>query len=176
VLNAEGVTTEDILVYDKKRGDLRLNFYFSPHMVDWGAFNFSSTKLEMAMSQSELIRRTQEEATRYISRSKVRDSSELTMMRQAMASKTPIPQTISTCCATITGKGSQMEYTAILQQAQGCAICADPPRETGVTLPCINYNKSLPPFAQQDPANAYIPSCTPGFNTYFPPKPSTCCN
>ena len=163
-------------MYDKKRGDLRLNFYFSPHMVDWGAFNFSSTKLEMAMSQSELIRRTQEEATRYISRSKVRDSSELTMMRQAMASKTPIPQTISTCCATITGKGSQMEYTAILQQAQGCAICADPPRETGVTLPCINYNKSLPPFAQQDPANAYIPSCTPGFNTYFPPKPSTCCN
>lgn len=74
-----------------------------------------------------------------------------------------------------------MEYTAILQKAQGCAICpSTPPTDTGVApvialpVPCIN--DALPPFAQQAIATGYpapyVPPCTdPGNRHYFPEKP-----
>ena len=43
-------------------------------------------RIKMAMSQGEYLRRIQEEQIRYVSRSKVRDQSELTQIQQARAS------------------------------------------------------------------------------------------
>ena len=48
----------------------------------------------MAMLQSERLNYLLQEQTKYISRSKVRDSSELTGIRKAQASGTEIPQVI----------------------------------------------------------------------------------
>jgi hypothetical protein len=70
------------------------------------------------------------ENPKYVSRSKVRDSSELTGIRQAQASRVQDPQLVINANGVSTfavtqGKGTNMEYLNVLQRAQGCAICAD---------------------------------------------------
>ena len=70
------------------------------------------------------------ENPKYVSRSKVRDSSELTAIRQAQASSVQDPQLVINANGVSTfavtqGKGTNMEYLNVLQRAQGCAICAD---------------------------------------------------
>jgi len=137
--------------------------------------------IEMAMSQSEYLRRIVESTPNYVSRSKVRDSSEYTVIQQARAASTYIPATVPNTidrndCATSvvqTGKGVNMEYGGILLKAQGCAICADSrPFPTmaasrGITIPTVVYDRRLPPFSQQDlSGNPYTPACTPGQNFY----------
>lgn len=134
----------------------------------------------MAMSESERLRLRQEAAIQYISRSKVRDSSELTSIKQARASSTAIPTTVLTttvvngCAATqvIRGKGVNMEYGGILQKAQGCAVCADPDPvvNPGVTLPTCCPDVTKPPFAQQDlNGPIYVsPYKDTAGNVYFP--------
>jgi hypothetical protein len=149
----------------------------------------------MAMSQSERIRYVQEQATKYISRNKCVDSSLLTMTRQAQASKTRLPQAVagvadgtegsttnSSCPTRVTfrGKGTNMDYTAVLQSQQACAVCPDnAPADTGVipaiTLPTVCINDSVIPFAQRNistiyPAPYVEPCSVPGFFKYFPPK------
>ena len=140
----------------------------------------------MAMSQGERMSRLQQESVNYVSKSKVRDSSELTYINQAKASKNYIPQTVSSIqslddvqtlyhrstSVTIKGKGTNMEYVSILQGKQGCAVCSDedPTIRRGIYIPSVVYNHSLPPFAQQNPSTMYTPACTPGFNVYIPGK------
>jgi hypothetical protein len=150
----------------------------------------------MAMSQGERMARLQEESVKYIARTKVRDSSEITHIRRAQASSTQIPtavndirnigatvDTIGTeaCTVTIKGKGTNMEYTNILRSAEHCAICPDNQVVgTGpilVPTPCYNHNK--PPFAQQDITNlsmVYVPPCKAPENGQFFPNivDSTC--
>jgi hypothetical protein len=153
----------------------------------------------MSMSQGERIRRIEEEAKVYISRTKVRDASELTNIRQAQASKTQTPQTITDTRfigdsidsignnvqrVTIKGKGTHMEYTNVLQNAEHNAICGDsqvqnnPYLALGTYVPAPCYDRNKPPFAQQDltiPDHVYVPQCVPGTNTYFPRiNDSTC--
>jgi len=151
---------------------------------------FSAGPLEkMAMSQSERIRHIQEQANSVISRNRCVDSSLLTLQRQAQASKMAAPITLEKkviedgCCRTmaVRGKGTNMDYTAILQRAQACAICPDVPvADTGVSpviilpTPCIN--NTVIPFAQQNISTIYpppyVPPCTdPGNRQYFPVKP-----
>ena len=94
----------------------------------------------IGMSQSERLSRIMNENQKYVSRSKVRDSSELTAIRQAKASSVAAPQIVESAglkvdaygnttefstIVTIQGKGTNKEYGAILQKAQGCAICKD---------------------------------------------------
>jgi hypothetical protein len=142
----------------------------------------------MSMTEGERIRRIQEEANRYVSRSKVRDSSELTFIRQAKASKNVIPATVSSmvtrdgdCCnVTIKGKGTNMEYLNVLQGARGCATCSDvePSLLPGIYIPAPCYDRSQPPFAQKNLSTGYVPACTPGFNQFFPtvPRRGETCN
>ena len=47
------------------------------------------------MSQGERMRRILEESNKYVARNKVRDSSEITLIRQAKASSVQVPQTVS---------------------------------------------------------------------------------
>lgn len=140
----------------------------------------------MVLSQSELIRYKQEQATKYVSRNKCVDASLLTMVNQAKASSVSAPGRVAsrstqTACAgqtTITGKGTNGEYTAVLQAAQAAAFNApcstNKPADTGVVpqiilpVPCINYN--APPFTQQNLSTMYVAPCTdPGKRDYFPP-------
>ena len=141
------------------------------------------------MSQGERMARLQEETVKYIARTKVRDSSEITHIRRAQASSVHIPDrvtdtrnigatidTIGTnaCTVTIKGKGTNMEYTSVLRSAEHCAICPDNQTlTTGPYLlptPCYDHNK--PPFAQQDitnPSMVYVPPCkAPENGQYFP--------
>ena len=135
------------------------------------------------MSQGERIRRIEEEAKTYISRSKVRDSSELTHIRRAQASSNQIPtsvqdiQYVNGCAMTvqIKGRGTNMEYLNVLQAAEGAAICcsADPSNivNLGTYIPAPCYDRSKPPFSQQNitvPANVYVPACKPPDAQYFP--------
>jgi len=153
----------------------------------------------MSMSQGERIRRIEEEAKQYISRTKVRDASELTHIRRAQASKTQIPQVVSdkrfigdsidsignnVQRVTIKGKGTNMEYTNVLQNAEHNAICGDSQIQTnpylalGTYVPAVCYDRNKPPFAQQDltnPAHVYVPQCVPGPATYFPNITDTTC-
>jgi hypothetical protein len=137
----------------------------------------------MSMSQGERIRRIEEEAKRYISRNKVRDASELTHIRRAKASSNEIPtsvqdiQYVNGCAMTvqIKGKGTHMEYLNVLQAAESAAICgsADPSDivNLGTYIPAPCYDRSKPPFAQQDltvPANLYVTACKPAAEQYFP--------
>jgi len=145
----------------------------------------------MAMSQGERIRRIQEENIQYISRSKVRDSSELTNIRRAQSSGNEIPQSISSIqyvngCAMnvqITGKGTNMEYDTVLRASENSAICGGVKQTNaylalGTYVPAPCYDRNKPPFAQQDltvPSLVYVPPCTPGDAKYFPIiKDSTC--
>jgi len=135
------------------------------------------------MSQGERIRRIEEEAKTYISRSKVRDSSELTHIRRAQASSNQIPasvqdiQYVNGCAMTvqITGKGTNMEYLNVLQAAESAAICcsADPSNivNLGTYVPAPCYDRNKPPFSQQNitiPENVYVPACKPPDAQYFP--------
>ncbi len=138
----------------------------------------------LEMLQSERLRLIMEEGNKYIARAKVRDSSELTYIHQAQASAAKVPTTVlgsivEDGCArstVITGKGTNMTYTNILQAAQKCAVCSDPDpmRYPGITVPGVCYDRSKPPFAQQDvsvASNMYTPACKdPGNRVYFPPK------
>jgi len=140
----------------------------------------------MVLSQSELLRYKQEQATKYVSRNKCVDSSLLTMVNQAKASSVTVPGRVAfgsteTACAgqaTITGKGTNGEYINVLQAAQAAALNApcstNKPSDTGVNphiilpVPCINYN--APPFTQQNLSTMYVAPCKdPGKRDYFPP-------
>jgi hypothetical protein len=148
--------------------------------------------VRMAMSSSELTRRIQEAANQYVSRNKVRDSSELTLINQAKASKTAIPQTVPvsidrrtnqivppyqyasdlSCNVVFTGNGTNMDYSAILQKSQSCAVCSDddPSLNPYIKLPTVCINPLQFPFIQKDLSTPVI--CTwGGFNKYFPPGP-----
>ena len=148
----------------------------------------------MSMSQSERIRRIQEEANRYLSRNKVRDSSELTLIRQAEASSVAAQQTVRAvinphtsqqmtsydglpdCAANVvfTGVGTQNDYSAILQKAQNCAVCSDddPALNPYIirSVPC--YNRLDFPFIQNNLSTPYLCQ-TIGKTGYFP-QPPTC--
>jgi hypothetical protein len=146
----------------------------------------------MAMSQGERIRRIQEENTVYISRMKVRDSSELTHIRRAQASGAVVPQSVSSVqdvagCARnvqIEGKGTNMEYGSVLRGAENSAICGgvketNPYLALGTYIPAPCYDRSKPPFAQQDltvSTMVYVPPCTvSGSERYFPIINDTTC-
>jgi len=160
VLNAEGATGLDILAFSAEPGGRRpVNFYFSAHPVD---------KMFIGMSQSERLARIMNENRTYVSRSKVRDASELTSIRQAKASSVEIPQSVQgtalkvdaygvttsySTTVTIQGKGTNKEYLNVLQKKQGCAVCAD---NIGTdVLPGFyvstftTYDRSAQPFAQK---------------------------
>ena len=84
----------------------------------------------VGMSQSERLARLMDENPKYVSRSKVRDSSELTGIRQAQASRVQDPQLVINADGISTfavsqGKGTNKEYLNVLQRAQGCAVCVD---------------------------------------------------
>jgi hypothetical protein len=157
-----------------------VNFYFSAPSVD---------KMFVGMSQSERLSRIMNENQKYVSRSKVRDSSELTAIRQAKASSVPIPQTVQgvglkvdaygvttslSTVVTIRGKGTNMEYGAIMQAKQGCAICAD--NVSTDVLPGFyvstftSYDRTKQPFSQKDLATAQNSVCKVADPVqYFPP-------
>lgn len=141
---------------------------------------------KMSMSQGERIRRIQEEANKYIARNKVRDSSELTLMKQSKGSSVVQPNIVvsvanlhtsqiippyqgqDSCAANVvyTGVGTQYDYTAILQKGQSCATCSDddPALNPYITLPTPCYNRLEFPFVQQNLSTAV--TCTPGFVAY----------
>jgi hypothetical protein len=96
------------------------------------------------MSYSERMRHIQEEANKYVSRNKVRDASELTLMREAKASSVVIPNIVqstanlrssqlmppyqgqSDCAANVFYKGvGTNDSTALLAKRQSCAVCSD---------------------------------------------------
>jgi len=146
----------------------------------------------MSLSSSELTRRIQESANKYLSRNKVRDSSELTFIRQAKASSVVAPQIVPNVInqhtnqivppyqyitdlstqVVFTGVGTQNDYSAILQKAQGCAICADddPSLNPYIILPTVCYNPTEFPFIQKNLSTPVVCSI-PEFNKYFPPAP-----
>jgi len=137
------------------------------------------------MSHSERLARIMNENQNYISRSKVRDSSELTSIRQAKASSVKIPQTVQTVglkvdaygvttslstVVTVKGSGTNMEYGGILQAAQGCAVCADSVTPGFYISSFTTYDRTKPPFAQKDLATAENAVCKVRDPVeYFPP-------
>ena len=146
----------------------------------------------MAMSYAQRLRYIQEENNKYIARNKVRDSSELTLIRQAKASSIQQPQTVSTIvdlhtsqqmttypyqnqCATnvvYTGVGTFNDYTAKLQKQQSCAVCADDDSVINqyITLPTPTFDRLQFPFIQTNLSTPVI--ChDPGFIKYFPAGP-----
>ena len=131
------------------------------------------------------------ENQKYVSRSKVRDSSELTTIRQAKASSVEIPQTVQSATlkvdaygnttefstiVTIRGKGTNMEYGAILQKKQVCAVCED---NVGTdVLPGFyvstftTYDRTKYPFSALSVLSTagYTPACKVADPVqYFPP-------
>jgi hypothetical protein len=146
----------------------------------------------MAMSSSELTRRINEAANIYLARNKVRDSSELTLIRQAKATSVVAPKTVPvsidrrtnqivppyqyasdlSCNTVFTGVGTQNDYSAILQGKQKCAVCSDddPSINPYIILPTPCINPLQFPFIQKDLSTPVICSI-PGFNVYFPPGP-----
>ncbi len=140
----------------------------------------------MVLSQSELLRYKQEQATKFVARNKCVDASLRTVIVQATASSVPTPRIVAsnsteTACAgkvTISGKGTNGEYIGVLQSKQAAALNApcsiNKPSDTGVNpqivlpVPCINYN--APPFTQQNLSTMYVEPCkVPGKVDYFPP-------
>jgi len=146
----------------------------------------------MAMSYSERMRYIQEEANKYVARNKVRDSSELTLIRQAKATSTTTPQTVAavtnlhtnqlmppyqgqdSCAANVvyTGVGTSNDYSAILQGKQKCAVCADddPALNPYIIKPTPCFSRSDFPFIQTMSSVA-VYCKDPGFRVYFPPAP-----
>ena len=146
----------------------------------------------MSMSYAQRMRYIQEEANKYVARNKVRDSSELTSIRQARASSVQQPQTVSTiidrhtslqmtpyfyqseCAANVvfTGVGTSNDYTAKMLKAQSCAVCADDNSVVNqyITLPTPCFDRTQFPFIQTNLSTPVV--ChDPGFNKYFPPGP-----
>jgi len=154
--------------------------------VNFAAASFFSgargrIKMSLPMTQSERIRLIQEQANKFVSRNKCNDSSLQTLIVQAKASATYTPQRVkgnNGCTVVATGKGTNGEFTNILQAAQANAMgapCSNIPGDTGVTrvvtvpTPCINYN--APPWTQQNMSSFYTAPCAiPGKNDYFPPR------
>ena len=135
--------------------------------------------MSLPMTQSERIRLIQEQANKYVSRSKCVDSSLQTIIVQAKASATYTPQKVantSSMLGTVTGKGTNGEFINVLQAAQANAIgapCSNTPAETPAVItlptPCINYN--APPWTQQNMSTMYVAPCAiPGKLDYFPPQ------
>jgi hypothetical protein len=161
-------------------------FDFGAWAVNFGpgpaSIFFQDSTRKIGMNESERIRLVQEANTKYISRNKCVDSSLLTMVRQAQASKAVQPTRVAAkVCeaecgsnATIQGKGTNMEYLNILQSEQACAVCpTNPPSDTGViqhvVLPTVCVNNLAVPFTQQNLSTMYVAPCAvPGFNKYFP--------
>jgi hypothetical protein len=147
----------------------------------------------MAMSYSERMRYIMEENNKFVARNKVRDSSELTLIRQAKATSTVAPQTVPAvinlhtsqqmtsyqelpdCPATVvfTGVGNYNDYSAILQKAQGCAVCSDNDTVVNpyITLPTPCFNRSGFPFVQSNVSSPVVCK-TIGNTGYFPQGPS----
>ena len=145
------------------------------------------------MSYAQLMRYKMEEANKYISRNKVRDSSELTLIKQAKATSTVAPQTVAavvdlhssqqmtsydglpSCAANVvyTGVGTSNDYSAILQKAQGCAVCSDDNAVNNpyIRLPTPCFNRSGFPFVQTDVSTPVVCK-TIGKTGYFPQPPS----
>ena len=143
----------------------------------------------MAMSYSERMRYIMEENNKFVARNKVRDSSELTLIRQAKATGTAAPQTVANVvnlhssqlmtsyqdlpeCPTnvvYTGVGTSNDYSAILQKAQGCAVCSDNDTVVNpyITLPTPCFNRSGFPFVQTDISTPVVCK-TIGKTGYFP--------
>jgi len=143
------------------------------------------------MSYSERMRYIQEEANIYVARNKVRDSSELTLMKQARATSTTAPQTVRVTTnlhtsqlmppyqylndissnTVYTGVGTSNDYSAILQGKQKCAICSDDD-------PVLNQYiiKATPCFKRyefpfiQTMSSVEVYCKDPGFNVFFPAK------
>jgi len=147
------------------------------------------------MSYSERMRYIQEEANKYVARNKVRDSSEITLIRQAKASSVTQPQIVTavanlhtsqivppyqgtdSCAANVvyTGVGTNNDRTAILQKAQSCAVCSDDDSVVNRYIiratPC--YDRLSAPFVQSNVSSLIAVSCTPGFTAY-PRKDPLC--
>lgn len=135
------------------------------------------------MTQSERIRHLQEQATRYVHRSKCVDASLQTLIVQSQASSVAAPKKVTAVVdradcptnAVIAGKGANGEYLGILQAAQHCAICPGLSSDIGsppnieLPVPCVDNERV--PFAQRNidagsPA-PYVPPCTdPGKRDY----------
>ena len=147
----------------------------------------------MAMSQSEYLRRLTDDAPRFISRNKTRDSSEQTFIVQArgntirpsasMPNRSISTVSIQNGISTVTyaasvGNGTFNDYTAILQNAQACAICSDPNPVVNqfVYISSICSDHSKPPFSQQNLSTAYVNYTYGGQIDYFPPKLSATCS
>jgi len=148
------------------------------------------------MNQSERIRYIQEQANRYISKSKCVDSSLRTLVVQSAASKMVAPSSVSlngdpaaayaaispvaipgpsiirASCGVAKGKGTNGEHTAIIQAKQGGAICGSDSvvGSGGITLPVPCVNMNAPPFTQQNMSDPYKSSCGTPSEVYFPPK------
>jgi hypothetical protein len=123
------------------------------------------------MTQQEYLWQIQQQSTRYISRNKCVDSSLLTATRQAAASKTVVPTSVSQGSCAVAGvargKGTNMEYVNVLQGAQGCAVCPTVTAADGGVVTQI----ILPPNCVPTPVSTVVQPCSvPGFNQYFPPK------
>lgn len=146
----------------------------------------------MAISYAQRLRYIQEENNKYIARNKVRDSSELTLIRQAKASSVQQPQTVSTIVdlhtlqqmttypyqsdspanVVFTGVGTFNDYTAKLQKKQNCAVCADNDSVVNqyITLPTPTFDRLQFPFIQTNLSTPVV--ChDPGFIKYFPSGP-----
>jgi hypothetical protein len=147
----------------------------------------------MALSQSERMRIIMDEQPKYISRSKVRDSSELTVIRKARASGTEIPTSVAGikevdgCARNVIyrGKGTNMDYDSVLERAQFTSAFVE---STFVDVGVSNrilvtppvYDRRKEPLSQQDLSGTFIngafvgpytaPCRVPGFVQYFPPK------
>lgn len=138
----------------------------------------------MAMSQSEYLSRLTFESSKYISRNKVRDSSEQTFITQARASGNVYPTSVQyvgntnnvSTIMTMRGNGTNMSYTSILMGAQKCAVCSDPDPavSTSITLPCNTTDHRQPPWAQQPTSNVYVNCTVPPNQYFFPILPSFC--
>jgi len=145
----------------------------------------------MAMSYAQRMRYIQEEANKYVARNKVRDSSELTLIRQSKASSVQTPQTVpavidrhtsqqmttypyqSECAANVVFTGSNdYTITAKLQKEQSCATCADDDSVANpyITLPTPCFDRLQFPFIQTN-LSTPVTCSVPGFNSYFPPGP-----
>jgi hypothetical protein len=144
----------------------------------------------MAMDESQRIRLLQQQANTYVSRSRPRDSSEITYMLQAKAAQAFVAPTLRagapngsfpvvTGCNTsgqfvTQGKATNKDYTALIQGLAGCAVCSDPvPSEAlGIYIPVVSNDYLAPPFTQQNLSTPYVVCQTPNNNYFFPPPAS----
>jgi hypothetical protein len=131
----------------------------------------------MAMSQSERIQRIIDEQPKYISRNKVRDSSEQTAIRKAQASATyfgmpatagslfplSVPGTVEqnglAMNVTYRGKGTNMDYDSVIEKTQFTAVQGEIARAAVLTPVVIQppvYDRRKVPFAQQDLSGAFV--------------------